>query len=176
MKKILFIAFIVFIVFGLFRHVRLETLEQPPLIDRVAPAFQLPRLTQPDKSMTLDDLKGHITVLHVFAAWCSICRTEQPFLRILGQQQSIYFYGYDFMDTHQNALMWLRAVGNPYAIIAYDATGMTAKTWGIVGAPETFILDPNGMIRYQWIGPLTPSVWKNQLYPVIVKLMNYENH
>ena len=49
-----------------------------PLIDKPAPAFSLPQLQDPGKTLSRQDLLGKVYLLNVWASWCVSCRDEQP--------------------------------------------------------------------------------------------------
>ncbi|MGA9853400.1 MAG: DsbE family thiol:disulfide interchange protein [Gammaproteobacteria bacterium] len=141
-----------------------------PLIGKSVPAFSLPRLDDPRQSFTQQEFLGKISILNVWATWCVACRDEQQTLVQFAKQNVIPVYGLDYKDDHQDALDWLAQKGNPYAAVAFDATGNVAINWGVYGAPETFLIDQHGIIRYKYIGPLTPDVIQNNLLPRIEAL------
>ena len=61
-------------------------------------------------------------------------------------------------------------VGNPYRATADDADGRIGIDLGIVAAPETFVVDGHGRVRYKQVGPITPEVWASTLSPLLTKL------
>src|SRR5207249_5288083 len=74
---LLFVALVVFLLVGLFRDPR----EVPsPLINKPAPAFQLPQLEDPKKSFSAQEMRGKVWLLNVYASWCVSCRDEHPVL------------------------------------------------------------------------------------------------
>ncbi len=141
-----------------------------PLVDRQAPAFSLPRVGQPDSTLSHEDLQGEVALLNVWASWCVACRVEHPFLMKLARESDIPLYGLDYKDTRENALRWLAQYGDPYRASAFDESGEVGIDWGVYGVPETFVLDKNGVIRYKHIGPLTPEIWEAEIAPLITRL------
>lgn len=116
------------------------------------------------------DLKGHITVLNIFATWCVSCQTEHTVLMKIAKNSNIVLDGLDYKDNKTIAQEWFKKVGNPYHQILDDPQGQLAINLGVYGTPETFIIDQNGIIREKYVGPITMMVWKNQLLPKIKKL------
>lgn len=166
---ILFLSVIIL----LWRGLSLHPSEIPsPLINKPTPTFSLPTLFGPKKITTQNDLRGHVTLVNVWATWCPACAEEHSYLVELARQQHIIFYGLDYKDDPNAAKKWLKTQGNPYRIVAIDQYGNTAIDWGVYGAPETFVVDKMGVIRYKKIGPITEDVWKNELKPIVDQLNN----
>ena len=133
------------------------------LIGRPAPTFALaalPGLMRDGAAvpgLSGDDLKGRLTVVNVWASWCAPCRQEHPLLMELAKNPAIRVVGINYKDNPENARRFLGALGNPFAAVGADPSGRTAIDWGVYGVPETFIVGPDGTIRYKHIGPLTPE-------------------
>ncbi len=64
----------------------------------------------------------------------------------------------------------LRQFGNPYHVVAFDEDGRVGIDWGVYGAPETFVIDRKGIIRYKQIGPIDQAVWQETLRPIVDQL------
>jgi len=47
---------------------------------------------------------------------------------------------------------------------------MGSLDWGVYGAPETFLLDPDGTVVYKHLGPMTPRVWEQEFLPRISEM------
>ena len=133
------------------------------LIGRPVPPFALAALDgltaqgQPVPGLSAEDLKGRVTVVNVFASWCAPCREEHPILMELARDPAIRMVGINYKDNPENARRFLGALGNPFAAVGADSNGRTAIDWGVYGVPETFVVGPDGTIRYKQIGPLTPE-------------------
>ncbi|WJW76493.1 DsbE family thiol:disulfide interchange protein [Thiohalobacter sp. IOR34] len=141
-----------------------------PLIDKPAPAFSLPRLHQPEQSIGTADMKGKVWLLNVWASWCSACRSEHPLVIELGRRAGIEIVGLDYKDQREDALRWLRMLGDPYTSIAFDADGRVGIDWGVYGVPESFLIDKQGIIRYKQIGPIDRESLEETLLPMIRQL------
>jgi cytochrome c biogenesis protein CcmG/thiol:disulfide interchange protein DsbE len=133
------------------------------LIGRPVPSFALeplPGLVQdgrPLPGLAEADLKGAVTVVNVWASWCAPCRQEHPALMDLAKDPSIRVVGINYKDTSENARRFLGTFGNPFSAVGVDPNGRTAIDWGVYGVPETFVVGPDGTIRYKHVGPLLPG-------------------
>ncbi len=85
----------------------------------------------------------------------------------IAQQGQVPILGLDWKDTDQAAKQWLQQRGNPYVEVAVDRDNVTGINWGVYGAPETFLIDQNGIIQYKHIGPLTQEIWEQEFLPRI---------
>ena len=77
--------------------------------------------------------------------------------------QGVPLYGIAYKDAPQDALAFLRRLGNPYLRVAADRPGRVALDFGLYGVPETYFIDKSGIIRWRWAGPLLPDVARDQL-------------
>ena len=140
-----------------------------PLIGKPAPAFSLPVLHEPGRMFSLDQLKGEPFVLNVWGSWCVSCRVEHPVLTRFAETRRVRVVGYDWKDEREDALAWLQRYGNPFWLVLADYEGRYAIDWGIYGAPETFLVDAKGIVRWKHVGALTDEIIKNELIPQIEK-------
>jgi len=141
-----------------------------PLIDKPAPTFALPVFDDPPKTFGTKELAGEPYLLNVFASWCFACRDEHPILMREGKRLGVKLVGFNYKDEPADAKRWLAQFGNPYDIIVADVSGDVAIDFGVTGAPETFLVDAHGVIRYKYISPITPEVIATELLPRIAKL------
>jgi cytochrome c biogenesis protein CcmG/thiol:disulfide interchange protein DsbE len=129
------------------------------LVGKPVPAFELTPvegLSVPGFT-TANLKKGEVAVVNVWASWCVPCRNEHPLLVALSKRSDIKLYGINNKDEPENARRFLTTLGQPFAAIGADRDGRVSIDWGVYGVPETFIVDGAGVIRYKWIGPLTPE-------------------
>jgi cytochrome c biogenesis protein CcmG, thiol:disulfide interchange protein DsbE len=163
----LFIGLVIFLFVGLGR----DPHEVPsPLINKPAPAFQLPQLSAPTRTISAQDMRGKVWLVNFWGTWCIACREEHPMLVEYARTGLIPIYGVDYKDDRAAARRWLEEFGNPYAGVAFDAEGRTSIDYGVYGAPETFLIDKNGVIRFKQIGPVTKEVWENKIVPLAKQL------
>lgn len=141
-----------------------------PLIDRPAPAFDLPQLHATDKRISPEALRGQVWLLNVWASWCVSCRQEHPVLVDLAKSGVVPIYGLNYKDQREEALRWLQQWGDPYKLSIMDPKGVTGIDYGVYGVPETYVIDKAGVIRYKQIGPLTPEILRDTILPLVKKL------
>lgn len=159
-----FVILVAFMAIGLTRDPSVIPTE---MIDREMPQFELPDLYAPEDAIRTEDLTGETTLVNVFGSWCVACLQEHPTLMQLSRDGTVRIVGVNWRDTREEALVWLEKHGDPYASIVFDAESDLVIEMGVTGAPETFIVDPSGRIRYKQIGPITQDVWQDTIRPVI---------
>jgi cytochrome c biogenesis protein CcmG/thiol:disulfide interchange protein DsbE len=141
------------------------------LIDKPAPAFamaEVPGVGVPGFDTAA--LKGHVTIVNVFASWCIPCREEHPLLKTLKARTGVPLYGINQRDQPQNAAAFLGQLGNPYDRIGADPDNRVSIDWGVYGVPETFVVDPNGIIAYKHVGPISPQSLEAEVIPAVEKV------
>lgn len=141
-----------------------------PLVGKMAPAFELPRLHEPGKNFSPAEMKGRVWLLNVWASWCVSCRDEHPLLVSLAKAKLVPIYGLNYKDPHEDALRWLKQFGDPYDMSVADVDGRTGIDYGVYGVPETYVIDKAGMIRYKHIGPVNRESLQNTILPLIAEL------
>lgn len=141
-----------------------------PLIGKPAPAFALPVLHEPARTVTLADLKGQPFLLNVWASWCVECRLEHPVITRFAETRRVRVIGYDWKDERADALRWLEQFNNPYWLVLADVDGRAAIDWGIYGAPETFLVDGRGIVRWKHVGPMTDAIIATELMPALQRI------
>jgi len=167
-KLLLFIPLALFLGMGFFlwKGLYLDPREIPSaLVDRPMPAFELPSLTEPERNLTVADLTGEVALVNVWATWCPTCKEEHSFLNQLAQQ-GVTIYGINYKDEPVKATAWLQRYLNPYREVILDQEGRLGLDMGVYGAPETYVIDAEGTIRYRHVGAVDANVWK-QLQAVI---------
>lgn len=140
------------------------------LINKPTPSFELAQLHTPDKKLGNADMKGKVWLLNVWGSWCASCRYEHPFLNQLAKEQVVPIIGLNWKDKPEDAKAWLAKFGDPYMASVSDLDGRIAIDFGVYGAPETFVIDATGMIRYKHTGPIDAMVLREKLLPVIREL------
>ena len=164
---ILFVVLAGFLLIGLFR----DPHEIPsPLINKSAPDFQLPQLQQATATFSAKEMRGKVWLLNFWGTWCVACREEHPLLVQYAKTGVVPIYGVDYKDERAAALQWLDEFGNPYTLTAFDVDGRISIDYGVYGAPETYLIDRKGVIRFKQIGPITEDVWQNKILPLAKQL------
>ena len=173
MNRLLFLPLILFVVLVTFLLVglRRDPHEVPsPLINKSAPDFQLPQLQQASATFSAREMRGKVWLLNFWGTWCVACREEHPLLVQYAKTGAVPIYGVDYKDERTAALQWLDEFGYPYTLTAFDVDGRISIDYGVYGAPESYLIDRNGVIRFKQIGPITEDVWQNKILPLAQKL------
>jgi cytochrome c biogenesis protein CcmG/thiol:disulfide interchange protein DsbE len=140
------------------------------LVDRAMPTFALAPLTPERPALENADLVGKVSLVNVFGSWCASCVLEHPQLTEIANSGAVNVYGIDWRDPPGAGAAWLERYGDPYAKTGVDSDSRLAIDLGVTGAPETFIVDRGGRIRYKQVGPITADIWNDTLLPLIQKL------
>lgn len=143
-----------------------------PLLGKPAPPFALPSLTDPTRQVNSVQLKGHWYLFNVWGTWCGECRAEHETLLAVSRTGVVPLIGLDWKDSEEDARTWLAQLGNPYQAVAVDRSGRAAIDWGVYGAPETFLVNPQGIVVYKHIGALTSDAWTHQILPRVTASAN----
>jgi cytochrome c biogenesis protein CcmG/thiol:disulfide interchange protein DsbE len=136
------------------------------LIGKQAPEFSLPNLEIPTETIATQDLSGQYSLLNVWATWCVECRREHGFLLDL-KASGMPIYGLNWKDDPDAAIEWLDVLGDPYIASAVDESGDVGIDYGVYGAPETFLIGPDGTILEKYLGPLSPVIWESRFVPLM---------
>ena len=141
-------------------HIEVNT----SMVNEPVPAFSLDAL-QDDKQLNQEIFAdGDYTLLNVWASWCAACKSEHQFLISL-KSSGIGIVGLNYRDNRKDALAVLRSDGNPYREVIYDPEGSLALDLGVIGAPETFVINGAGEIVYRVNGIIDQEIWQSQISP-----------
>lgn len=172
-RFILFAPLAIFLVLGVFLYqgLQLDPTKLPSaLIDKPLPAFKISSLYDESRVLTEADLQGKPALLNVWATWCPSCKEEHAQLNRI-KEEGYTIYGVNYKDDRGKAKEWLRRYLDPYSENIYDENGTFGLDLGVYGAPETYVLDANGVIRYKHVGVVDERVWA-QLKPILQQLEN----
>jgi cytochrome c biogenesis protein CcmG/thiol:disulfide interchange protein DsbE len=140
------------------------------LIGKVVPEFRLPPVKGRTLGLASADLKGEVSLVNVFASWCTACREEHPVFMHLNAVGVVPIHGLNYKDQPDDAESWLNTMGDPYTRTGADVSGRVAIDWGAYGVPETFVITKDAHIAYKHIGAVTPKVLDDTILPLIRKL------
>ncbi len=140
------------------------------LIGKPVPEFSLPPVKGRTLGLSSADLKGQVSVVNVFASWCTECRVEHPILMKFAESGIAPLYGINYKDRPDDAANWLDRMGDPYTRTGADIQGRVAIEWGVYGVPETFVVDREGRIAYKHIGALSSKLMREEVVPLIERL------
>ena len=139
------------------------------IVGQKLPEFNLPAIYGDVPGIVNTDLKGGYSLLNIFASWCVSCKIEHPFLMRLKESNILPIYGIAWKDNREKLSKWLSSRGNPYDAIGADDTGKTIIDLGVTGAPETFLISPEGVVLVRYAGALNSDIWKDKFLPIIEK-------
>ena len=140
------------------------------LLDRPFPQFTLPRLDAPGQVASQDNLRGRVHLVNIWATWCPTCKAEHAYLNELAAAENIAIVGVNYKDDPAEASVWITRFGNPYVWTVIDADGKLGVDLGVYGAPETFLVDEQGVIRFKWVGDVNARVWEAEFKPRLAAL------
>jgi cytochrome c biogenesis protein CcmG/thiol:disulfide interchange protein DsbE len=163
----LFIALAVALAWGLTRNPG----ELPSvLIGKPVPEFALPPVQGRTLGLSSIDLQGEVSLVNVFASWCTACREEHPLFMRLSASGVVPIHGLNYRDRPEDAAGWLDELGDPYTRTGADRNGRVGIDWGVYGVPETFVVGPDGRIAYKHVGPVTVQALKETILPLVERL------
>lgn len=163
-RLLLFIPLLLFFLLGLFlwKGLSIDPQELPSaLVGKPFPKFNISALQQPEYLLTGDDFPSRPVLVNVWATWCPACRQEHEQLLAIAREGSIAIIGLNYKDERSAAIDWLQKLGNPYVFNIFDADGMLGLDLGVYGAPETYLVDGEGIVRFRHVGVVTPEVWSD---------------
>ena len=130
-------------------------------IGKPVPAFDLPNLLDATDRVSPADYKGQVWLLNVWGTWCAECWREHENLIALSRR-GVPIVGINWRDDADEAKTMLRENGNPFKEVGFDPKSDAVIDLGVYGAPETFLVDENGMIREKHKGALNAQAWQSK--------------
>ncbi|MFT3905149.1 MAG: DsbE family thiol:disulfide interchange protein [Steroidobacteraceae bacterium] len=162
----LFLLLVIVLVVGLMRAPE-KGIIVSPLLGRSAPQFVLPNLLDAAQPIDSRSLQGGWYLFNVWGTWCPECRVEHETLLVIQKEGRVPIIGMDWKDDDSDALAYLAQLGNPFARIATDHDGRTAIDWGVYGAPETFLVNAQGIVVQKHVGALSEAIWREKFVPLL---------
>ncbi|MGP5202979.1 DsbE family thiol:disulfide interchange protein [Psychrobacter aquimaris] len=144
-------------------------------LERPVPAFELPLLSDTSRIMTNENLPDKPFLMNIWGSWCPTCIIEHPFLIQL-EERGVNLVGVNYKDDIGDALGYLNRGGDPFSMSIQDLSGQFALDLGLTGAPETFIVDGEGIIRQHIIGEINESNWQSRITPCLMVLNEANDH
>ena len=141
------------------------------LVGKPFPSFQLRELTS-GKVLGQRTLLGKVRLVNVWATWCPTCLHEHEVLMDIGEATGLSIVGINYRDNDEKARRWLNVYGDPYDFTIVDTNGDLGVELGVYGAPETFIVDADGIIRFRHVGDVNDRNWNRELLPIVDALID----
>ena len=182
---VLFLGLVAFLMVGL----RRDPHEIPsPFINKPAPNFQLAQLQDPTKTFSAQEMRGKVWLLNFWGTWCVACREEHPVLVAFSEKNQVPIVGLSYKEiqpqdpayklsfdeklqlARERSQVWLKRHGNPYVTSVMDRDGRVGINYGVYGVPETYVIDKAGVIRYKFVGAVTPALLAEKILPLISEL------
>jgi len=130
------------------------------LLDKNVPNFEAESLLKNENFVSSKEFGNEIILVNFFATWCRPCRDEHVYVKRFSNEKGIRVIGINYKDSSDNAIEWLKKLGNPYSNVPVDKNGRIAIDWGVYGIPETFVVNSKGIIKYRHVGQITKKTYK----------------
>jgi cytochrome c biogenesis protein CcmG/thiol:disulfide interchange protein DsbE len=149
---LMFAAFVALVAYGLRNPASREV--RSALIGKPVPEFNLPPALESLPGLARADLAdGKVKLVNIFASWCVPCAVEAPQLAAL-KAAGVDLVGVAIRDKPDELKAFLARNGNPFSRIGADNVSAIQFQLGSSGVPESFVVDGQGVIRYQHIGEI----------------------
>lgn len=145
---------------------------QSAMIGKPAPAFELPDLLDPAVTVKSTAYRGRWHLVNVWGPWCVSCRVEHPVFMDIQREGKVALVGLYYPEKtdqksdeqeDEEARQWLADLGNPYEQVPTDREGRAILDYGVYGAPESFLVNPQGVIVHKVVGVVTPEMWREMM-------------
>jgi len=163
---IVFIGLIIMLFFRLGKPTEIET---NTALERPVPTFELPLLSDTSRTIKTSQLPNKPYLINIWGSWCPTCIVEHPFLLEL-KERGVDIVGVNYKDEIGDALNYLNGRGDPYLLSVQDKSGQFALDLGLTGAPETFVVDGEGVIRQHIVGEVNEVNWQERMAPCMMVL------
>ena len=156
-SKIIIFSFVVFFLFVFWQALKKNNnYDTKNLTGSRISKFQLIEINNNDKYISDEDLKKNkFTLINFFASWCAPCRAEHKYLlKLSNENKEIKIIGINFKDKKNNAINFLKELGNPYDFVGKDIEGRISISFGIYGIPESILIDNDLTVIKKIVGPI----------------------
>ena len=138
------------------------------MVGRPAPKIDLPALRPGELPLTDASLRtGKPVIVNFFASWCTPCLAEHPLFTRLAEREGATIVGIAWKNKRDDALAWLKKLGDPFKFAGLDLEGKTGLDWGLSGVPETYLIDGDGIVRRHYRGPITERDLNETILPFL---------
>jgi len=156
-SKIIIFSFVIFSLFIFQKSLKINNnYDTKSLIGNKISKFQLFKIDSHDQYISDEDLKENkFTLINFFASWCAPCRSEHKFLvKLSRESKEMKIIGINFKDKQNNAISFLKELGNPYNFVGIDLVGKISILFGVYGIPESILINSDLTVIKKIIGPI----------------------
>lgn len=173
---ILFLLLCFFLYKGLYSD---PTVRESEVLAKPFPVFELPDLLNEKQVYSNDIFTDKVTLINVWGVWCVTCAIELPYLTALSNQGleivGLYYdqdidpdFGIKTLSRVRREVAQMTGkYGNPFTYNIFDIYRDTSLDLGVTGAPESFLVDQNGIIRVHHLGDINPRIWQQKFSPIL---------
>ncbi|RUR34383.1 DsbE family thiol:disulfide interchange protein [Vreelandella nanhaiensis] len=170
-RRLLLLLPLGFLLVALFFYQRLQhdpSARDSALMAREFPVFEATTLRDANRHVDQTLLQDDVTLVNVWGEWCPACKQEMPQLLELAEH-GIRMVGVNYRDTREKGMSFLNEYGDPFTVNIFDPEGSLGFDLGVYGAPETFLVDADGIIRYHHKGYISPEDVTERILPEVAK-------
>lgn len=157
------LLFIFLVVFTLLKGLTRDTQSQT-MLNQPFPMLKIEDLSN-NRNVKLSDLTQEPSVVHIWASWCGVCLKEHHQWLNIKKKYNFPIVGIVYRDDSDTVLNFLSEKGSPYDWILNDKSGKLGVALGLIGTPQTFLVDGKGMIMYQYLGAIDESTFEKHFLP-----------
>jgi thiol-disulfide isomerase/thioredoxin len=119
---------------------------------RPAPPLQLEDMD--GNAYSLAEARGHWVFVHFWASWCGPCRREMPTIQQMVSRLDASALKVMLINTaeDEDTVFSFMGIVAPELATLLDRDGLTTEQWQPRGLPATYLVDPQGRLRYQALG------------------------
>ena len=164
------IVVIIICIFLLIFLIQEKDPSKPPtaLLNEEVPKMKMYDLFNETEFIQSTDFDNQDVLINFFASWCIPCKAEHPlFFLMKDKYPDLFIVGINMQDTKKDAFKFLNEDGNPYDFVVEDKFGYLGIEFGVLGLPETFLINKSGKIVYKYLGPLTKEIIENEIQPLL---------
>jgi len=147
------------------------TISTSPLIGKTAPSEPI-ALMDGSGEISISEFGDDILVVNYWASWCLACREEHPALLQAAtdyKDVGVTFLSVNYQDSYPNAVKFLDELGwSEETVYVVDEGSATAFAWGVLGIPETFFVDREGIVVGKVSGPTSYALLARTLDQIIL--------
>ena len=139
----------------------------PVSVEYNAPKLTLVNLS--GKPESLEDYRGQVVLVNLWATWCPPCKDELPVLQAYyedHQLEGFVVIGIDSQEKYESVDAYIKTTNVNYPIWI-DTEGVAGKAFSSYSLPTSFVIDRNGVVRFAWTGAISQPMLEQYITPLI---------